>query len=388
MIDKLKQSAPGQATGRFLGWAEGLLVPRILRKRTFALAFLASVLAALYWGLWASDRYVSEAHIIIQRTDMASGASADFGALLSGVGGGSRGDQMLLRDHLLSLDMLNKLDAALGLRAHYADPARDPLSRLWAADVEVERFHQHYLKRVAIEFDEYAGVLVLRIQAYDPATAQAMARLLVEEGERYMNELAHRLAREQVAFLERQVADMSARAIEARQALVSYQNKKGMVSPQATVENLAGVINKLEAQLTDLRARRSVLLGYLAPKAPGVVEVDLQIAAVEKQIEQETARLAAPMGGTLNRTVEEYQRLQLEAEFAQEVFRSALVALEKGRIEATRTLKKVSVLQAPTLPEYPLEPRRIYNIVVFVLVTLMLAAVAHLLAAIIRDHKD
>lgn len=388
MIERLKQSAPGKATGRFVGWAEGLLVPRILRQRTFALVFAASLLAALYWVVWASDRFISEAHVIIQRTDMASSQSMDFGSLLAGVGNGSRSDQMLLRDYLLSADMLKKLDTALGLRAHYSDPARDPLSRLWSEEVEFENFHQYYLKRVAIEFDEYAGVLVLRIQAFEPAVAQAIARLLVEDGERYMNELAHRLAREQVAFLEAQVTDMGARAIAARQALVSYQNKKGMVSPQATAENLAGVVNKLEAQLTDLRARRTVLLGYLAPKAPGVVDIDLQIAAVEKQIEQETARLAAPQGGALNRTVEEFQRLQLEAEFAQDVFRSALVALEKGRVEATRTLKKVSVLQAPTLPEYPLAPRRIYNTIVFVLVTLLLAGVVHLLAAIIRDHKD
>ena len=36
----------------------------------------------------------------------------------------------------------------------------------------------------------------------------------------------------------------------------------------------------------------------------------------------------------------------------------------------------------------PLEPRRLYNVVVFVIVALMLAGVLHLLAAIVRDHKD
>jgi capsular polysaccharide transport system permease protein len=48
----------------------------------------------------------------------------------------------------------------------------------------------------------------------------------------------------------------------------------------------------------------------------------------------------------------------------------------------------VSVIQAPTEPEYPLEPRRLYNTVVFMLVALMLAGVAHLMLAIVRDHKD
>lgn len=388
MIDRIKQTRAARAMGGAIAWAESWLVPKLLRRRTFGAALLASLLATLYWGLVASDRYVSEAHVIIQRTDLAGGQGMDFGSLLTGVSGGSRGDQLLLRDHLLSVDMLKKLDDKLGLRAHYSDGARDPFSRMWSASNSLELFHRHYLSRVSIEFDDYAGVLVIRAQAYDPEKARAVTQLLVDEGERTMNDLAHRMAKEQVQFLEQQVAQMSQRAIEARQAVLAFQNKKGLVAPQSTAENLAGVINRLEAQITELQARRTALLGYLAPTASGVVETDLQIDALQKQIVKEQARLAAPEGKALNRTVEEFQRLQMNAEFAQDVYKTALVALEKGRVEAIRTLKKVSVLQSPTLPEYPLEPRRFYNIVVFILVTLLVAGVVHLLAAIIRDHKD
>jgi capsular polysaccharide transport system permease protein len=45
-------------------------------------------------------------------------------------------------------------------------------------------------------------------------------------------------------------------------------------------------------------------------------------------------------------------------------------------------------LQSPSMPDYPLEPRRIYNIVAFTLAALLLAGIVHLLAAIIRDHRD
>jgi len=78
----------------------------------------------------------------------------------------------------------------------------------------------------------------------------------------------------------------------------------------------------------------------------------------------------------------------MEAGFTQDVYKTALIALEKGRVEAIRTLKKVSLLQTPTLPEYALEPRRLYNTLVFTLVALMLAGIVQLLMAIMRDHKD
>ena len=145
---------------------------------------------------------------------------------------------------------------------------------------------------------------------------------------------------------------------------------------------------KLEAQRTELETQRSALQSYLVPSHPSIVQIDQQIAAVGKQLAQEQARLTSPRGKTLNLAVEAFQRLEMQAAFTQDVYKTALVALEKGRIEATRTIKKVSVLQAPTVPEYPLQPRRLYNTLVFALVAMLLAGVAHLLAAIVRDHTD
>ena len=359
-----------------------------MRRRLLASAVMLSLLAAGYWLLVASDRYVSESHVIIQRTDIPSGQGMDFASLIGGSAGGSRTDQLLLRDHLLSLDMLKKLDAALDLRTHYSDRQRDPLSRMWFKDASIEWFHRHYLSRVSVELDDYAGVLIVKAQGYDAKTAQAIAQFLVSEGERFMNGMAHELAQDQVGFLKQQVSQMSARAQQARQAVLDYQDRKGLVSPQATTENLASLVSKLEAQRTELQTQRGALAAYLVPTHANIVLLDQQIDAVERQIAQEQAKLASPKGRTLNRAVEEFQRLEMDAQFAQDVYKTALVALEKGRVEATRNIKKVSVIQAPNLAEYPLEPRRLYNTMLFTLLAALLAGVAQLLAAIVRDHKD
>jgi capsular polysaccharide transport system permease protein len=352
----------------------------LLRRRTFTAAAVAAFLAVLYWGVIASDRYVSEAHVVIHRTASAgSNETADAGSLV---------EQMLLRDHLLSVDMLNRLDAKLNLREHYSDWHRDPVSRMWSKNAPLEWFHQHYLSRVSVELDPTAYVLVIRAQAYRPETAHAIAVMLVEEGERYMNALGQRLAAEQIAYLEKQVAQLHERVLLNRQALLGFQNRKGMVSPQSTAENIAGIIARLEAQLTELQTRLNALQEYMMPTSAAVVELNQQIAAVEKQIAREKNRLTTPAGQALNRTVEEYQQLQMNAELSTVVYKTAVTALEQGRFEATRKLMNVAVLQHPAVPQYPLEPRRIYNIVVSLLMLLLIAGIAHLLGAIIRDHKD
>lgn len=348
---------------------------------------MLSLLAAVYWLFLASDRYVSEARVIIQRSDISSSQTMDFSSLLTGMGGGNRADQLLMRDHMLSLDMLRKLDAQLQLRQHYSSQG-DWLSRLWDAEAPPEKFLDYFRGRVSIELDEYAGVLSIKAQAYTPEMAQALAAAIVANGEKTMNGMAHALAREQVDFLEGQVTIMGERAQAKRSALLAYQNRKGLVSPQATAENVAAIVNRLESQLAELQTRRSSLLGYLHAGSANVVELNLQIEAVQKQIGTEKARLTAPGGQTLNAAVEEFQRLQMEAEFAQQVYQTALTALERGRVEATRTLKKVSVLQSAGMPEFPLEPRRFYNLLVFVLTAFLLAGVLQLLSAIVRDHRD
>jgi capsular polysaccharide transport system permease protein len=360
----------------------------LVRRWVSIVTGLACLVASAYWLVIASDRFVSEAHVIIQRTELSGGQGVDVSSLLSGSGSANRADQLLLRDHLLSVDMLAKLDATLGLRNHYSDSRRDILSRMWDEKISMEWFHRHYLSRVSIEFDDYAGLLIIRAQGYDPKTAHAVASALVREGEIFMNALARSLAQGQVVFLEGQVNEMHARAMASRQALLRFQNAQGLVSPQATAENLVTIVSKLEAQTAELQAQRTALQAYLVSTHPSIVQLNQQIAAVQQQATQERAKLASRTGRTLNVTIEEFQRLELESAFAQDVYKTALAALERGRIEATRTIKQVSILQMPTKPEYPLEPRRLYNTLVFVVVALLLAGVFQLLAAIVRDHKD
>lgn len=376
-----------QLAGNLGAGLRGSLSPRRLPRSIFALALLLSAVVALYWSVVASDLYVSEAHVIIQRTDLNGSPSPDLGSLLGG-GAPTSADQLLLRDHLLSLDMLAALEGRVKLREHYSEWRRDPVSRIWFADMPMEKFREYMRSRISVDYDEYNGVLVIRALAYDPETARAIASAMVEEGERHMNGMAHALALEQVGFLERQVAELGERAMAARRAMLDFQDRHELSSPASTAQTLEGIVGRLESQLTDLQTRRGAMLGYLMPNSPDVREVDLQIAAIRQQIERERKRLASPEGNTLNRRLEEYQRLELEAQFAQDLYQTALSALERGRIEATRTLKKVSVIQTPSLPEYPLEPRRIYNSIVFLVLGLLVAGILNLIVVIVRDHRD
>lgn len=372
-----------QIIDRLQSWQSHALA----QNRTFRWVAIASLLAAFYWGLVASDRYVSEAHVIIAPTESGSSTSS-----VAGMNLGSSTEliafQLWLRDYLLSVDMMNFLNDRLNLRAHYSDWHRDPLYRNWFENTSLEKFHDYYQSRVSVELDASSGTLVIKAEGFDPEMAHAIADLMVKQGERYMNEMAQHMIEEQVSFLQKQVDVIRERDLQARQLILSFQNKKGVVSPVTEAASIDAVANNLDAQRATLQANRNALLAYLTPNNPSILVLDQQIGAIEKQMKAERARFASPNGRSLNNAADEFQRLQMNATLMDTAYGAAVAALESGRVQAALTMRKVFVLQAPTMPQYPLEPRRLYNTVVFILVMLLIAGIAHLLAAIIRDHKD
>ena len=346
-----------------------------------------SLLCILYWT-FSSDRYVSEATILIQNTEQITTPNLDVTTLISGMGGPNKSDQLLLSEYLLSVDMLKKLDNALNLRAHYSDNRWDFASRMWLGKYYLEWFYRYYLSRVAVTYDEMSGVLRIQAQAYDPKMAYKIAKLLVQDGEKFMNEMSHALARVQVEFLDKQVGQAQAQVLNASKALLNFQNQKGLVSPKATVESIHAIISKLEGQRTELQTQLASLPHSLDKSHPTRTSLEQSILAVEYQITQEQKKLASTKGRPLNSLMEEEQLLQLDLNFKQDIYKTSLIALEKGKMDAARILKHISILQQPIVPEYAWQPRRIYGIIITLSITLLIIGITNLLKYIILDHVD
>lgn len=358
-----------------------------LRQQLFwTIIGVAICLLSGYWLLVASDRYISEAHVVIQKTDLPSG-DAGLSGFISGVlGGGSSNDQLILKDYLQSVDMLRLLDARLKLREHYQDKQHDLVSRLWRD--EIEWFHRYFLKQVTIYYDTEGGILQIRTEAYSPEMAKAITTMLVQEGEHFMNLQAQNLAKDQVQFLEQQLVTIKDNLLKSRQNLLAYQNKNGTISPMVNVETLSTTVAQLEVKRIEIDAQLTAMRSYLVANHPMITQLEQQKAAIEKQMSIEREKLVSPGGHTMNAKVEEYQRLEFEAGFMQEVYKTALASVERGRIEAARTIKKMLVLQSPTTPEYPDSPRRFYNTIVSIVMVILLAGIFSLIVAIIEEHKD
>jgi capsular polysaccharide transport system permease protein len=83
----------------------------------------------------------------------------------------------------------------------------------------------------------------------------------------------------------------------------------------------------------------------------------------------------------------EYQTLIIEADFTQELYKIALAAVEQARIESTKQIKYLSVIQQPSKPQSAKYPRKIYNLITLLAILFLAYGITKLIKATIEDHK-
>jgi capsular polysaccharide transport system permease protein len=89
----------------------------------------------------------------------------------------------------------------------------------------------------------------------------------------------------------------------------------------------------------------------------------------------------------LNVLAGSFQELFAEVEFAQDSYKLALTAVETARVESTRKLKSLVLVESPAIPESPEYPRRVYTLIALLLALGLLYGIARLVVATIEDHQ-
>lgn len=363
-----------------------------LSARTLKIALIAVplLLYGIYLALVAADRYVSES-VVAVRQEGAEGNSMLPGAamLLAGLGGASNHDTLYVREFVHSQDLLLKLENGLKLRDHYRAAGADLPYRLGSSE-SLEDFVRYYRSRVHVSYDDRSGLLKVRVEGFDPDYAQQLNAAILRESERFVNESSHKVARERLRFAEGELALAGQRLLKARNDLLAFQNKNKLLDPTLQAQ-AAGVLSaELEASRSRLEAELNGLLGFLNEDAYQVKALRSRIAALNKQIDTERTRATADgqRGPRLNQLAIDFQGLQLQAEFARDAYKLALAAVENARIDATRKIKSLVVVEPPSRPETAEYPLVAYNLATLLAICLLTYAIVRLVLATIREHLD
>jgi capsular polysaccharide transport system permease protein len=369
------------------------LTPGRLKLAVIALPL---ALATVYFTVFATDRYVSESVVALQQSGNEAAAQVPGAALLlAGITPPSREDTLYLRQYIGSLGLLLQLEPQLGLRKHYEGGGIDFIARLWRGASQ-EDFLDYWRNRVEVTMDELSSTLTVRVQGFDAKYAREVNRAVLAASEQFVNELSHKLAREKLDFAEGELKRAAQKLQVARGELLTYQARNKLLDPMVQAQASGAIVAELQGSITRAEAELRALRSFLNDDAAQVRTLRTQIDAMRAQLEAERGRAigqgngqnSGRRGEKLNELAAEFQGLQMQAEFALDAYKLSLAAVENARIDTTRKLKSLSVIEPPTLPETAEYPRRLYNLATVLVAAFLLYSVARLVIATIREHQD
>jgi capsular polysaccharide transport system permease protein len=363
------------------------LNPSIMRLAVIVVPWLAT---AIYLFVFAADRYVAESVVAVRQEGAAmslpSGVdtlSAMFGSTMA-----TREDQYMLEAHILSMDMLLQIDEKVDLREAFSAPKLDVIFAL-PDGASQEKFLKYFRSHVDVTVDDSSGLLTIRTQGFTPEVALAVNQQIVDISEKFINESSHRLARDQMAYAEAELRNARARLDETRNRILEFQEKYGILDPTAQAAANSGLTAELQAMLARQGAELKGLQAYLNDDAPQIQALQAQIAGIREQLEDEMRGSVTNVDGTsLNVIAGEYQELLADLEFKSDAYKGALTGLETARIESTRKLKSLVLVESPVLPESAAYPRRLYTLIALAMVLTLLYGIVRLIVATIEDHME
>jgi capsular polysaccharide transport system permease protein len=354
----------------------------------FAITVLVpTVSAILYYGLFASDVYVSESSFVVRSPDKPS--TGAFGVLLKSAGFSNSSDEVFAaQDFIRSRDALRAINRKGDFTASYAAHGISIFDRFNPTGMRgsFEDLYRYFTGKVDVNYDSSTSITKLTVRAFNARDAFRFNEELLELAERTVNRLNDRGRQDLIGFAQAEVAREKVKSQMAASSLASFRNRAGVVDPEKQAAVQLQMVSKLQDELIANRTQLAEIQRY-APANPQVESLQTRIASLQRQITQETNKVAGNQG-SLAGTAAQYQRLSLESQFADKQLGAAMSSLTDAQNEARRKQAYVERIARPNLPDEALEPRRLRGIFATFVLGLVAWGVLSMLLAGVREHQD
>lgn len=374
-------------------WRKDLNLLKWLRKHLLfvLVVILPTLLSGAYFGLIASDVYISESRFVVRTAQKQQISS--IGSLLqgSGLSGFTRAqdDAYTVSSFIQSRDASAFVDSELNVRALFSNENIDRLSRfptLLTFDDSFEGLHKYFQGKVEVRLDPTSSISTLVVRAFEAGDAKRINDVLLKRAESLVNGLNHRAREDLIRHAKLEVEASEARVKEAAVALSRFRNQNEVVDPERQSGLQLQQILKIQDELMATKGQLAQLR-LLTPDNPQIAALEIKRQALEREIDRELRNITGANKSLSSKAVE-FQRLALEREFAERQLAAALVALEQAKNEAQRKQLYLEKIAEPNLPDTALEPERLRAVVATFIVGMIAWGVLVILLAGIREHND
>lgn len=366
----------GTQKAAYLAWA---------KFGSFALVLAASLLVVVYYSLIASPRYVSESQFVVKQASSAEPQLMGLAAIATT--SSSTRDALIIKQYIESRAMADALDKAIQLKAHYQDSQWDTISGL-SSTASIEDYVDYYQDHVTVRHDEMADIVYIEAQAFSSDYALLLGQTLLDLSEQFINALGDKMAKEQLAYAQKEVERLYGAMKIQQNQLLNFQNKNQLYSPEQQGSALLGAITELQSNIIAQEAKLKEMTAIMRSDSAQVKGQVILLDSLKQQLMEEKSKLTSKDQQSLNQITANYQEIKLGSELAAGMYQGALTSMEAVRADAYRKLKHLLVIQTPALPESDQYPRRIYSIVTWFISLLLVYLLGRLVWSIIKEHQE
>ena len=365
------------------------IAARLYQRRWFLLVVaIPTLVAALYYGVIASDVYVSQSRFVIKAPGQKSMPTATLANLIqtSGFTGGEQETKEVL-DYIRSRDALADLQRQMNVSARYQNAGADFLSRFPRPfrEASFENFFKYYQNMVQAAPDSESGVAVLEVRAFRAEDARDINARLLALSEDLVNKLNERAERRAITEAEQRVSEAETRVRKARIALAAFRNSQDLIDPTKQATGVLDISNKLVSEHAALQAQLDLML-RVAPANPSIPALRARISALGAEIAAQNARVVGTPTGIASK-VAGYENLLAEQEFAQQTLTAASTSLEQARAEAQKQQFYLERVVDPNTPDSALLPDRLRNVLIVFGGSVCLYFIGWMLVVGILEHS-
>lgn len=358
------------------------------KRRWFLLTvILPTLLAALYYGLIASDVFISESRFVIKSPDQKRSQVSTLANLVqtSGLSGGQEQTNEVLT-YVRSRDALSALEKDVDVRNKFATSKADFLSRfpLPFSDGSFESLFKYYGEMVDARMDPETSTATIKVKAFNPHDAYIINRRLLELSEGLVNRLNGRAQTKAIAEAQKQVELATQRVRDARIALSQYRNSQALIDPTKQAGGVLEIANTLTGERAALQAQLD-LMQRLTPGNPSIPALRNRISAISVQIASQDSRVVGTEGGIASK-LGGYENVLVEQEFATQNLNATNAALVQARADAQRQKFYLERVVEPNTPDTPLLPKRFINVLIVFAAATFLYFIAWMFMIGVLEH--
>jgi capsular polysaccharide transport system permease protein len=360
----------------------------LLMARLFFFVLLPTIVTGWYYYMVATPLYATKTEFVIQQSqNPTAGGAGGLGGLLSGSPLATSQDSIAVQGYLQSREAMLRLDEDHAFRAHYSDPAMDPIQRL-EPNATLEAAYKLYKRNFQISYDPTEGLIKMEVIATSPEKSVEFAEALIKYAEGQVDQLTRRLREDQMAGAREGFEEAELKMLASQRNVVELQENYKVLSSEVEVSLITSQIGQLESLLSQDRLSLQQMLSNSRPNAARMEPLERRIGALEGEIAILRSKLTDSADGEQSLPQVQSQLLvaQADVQTRQLMLAQAIQSMETARAEANRQTRYLSLSVKPIPPDEATYPRAFESTLVAMLIFCGVYLMISMTAAILREQ--